>query len=195
MKIKKSFVSLLSLLTVCSFTCSGVLASRNSVDDMEMLPHRMRKRRNAIALPQGGQKQFTNYKIKDASFAAPGMKKIIINDGARVIDKNAFFDRQYIYEVVIPKSVEVIDEYAFVGCSNLSKIVIKGEVTIKEFAFLGCEKLVEICIEGNIKNVAQTSFCGCKNLGIIRSVGDKWPSKDVINMIGDSKNKIIFFDH
>lgn len=206
MKIKKCFASLLSLFTVCSFTCSGVVASKNSVDDMATLPHQRRKRHNAIAFPRSEIKaQFIAYKEEDAVFAAPGMKKVTINDGVRIIDKNAFFERNDIDEIVIPKSVEVIDDYAFIGCKNLRKVVIQGEVSIGQFSFLSCKNLVEILIEGMIKTITATSFFECNNLRIIRAIGCRALNDKVINTIisskiefdefGNAYSKVLFLDY
>lgn len=206
MKIKKSCAVLLTMFAACSFTCSEVFASGKAVDDMAALTHRPRKRHNAVVIfKKEPRAQFIAYKEENAVFAAAGMKKITINNGVRIIDRNAFFDRDDIDEVVIPRSVEIIDDYAFVGCKNLKKIVIKGEVSIGEFSFLSCKNLVEIYIEGNIKNLLRTSFFECNNLGIIRTVGHKHLSENVVDILSRSRIRfdefgnqyscVTFFNH
>ena len=173
MKIKKSFALLLSLFTAGSFTCSEVFASRNSIDDMSIIQRQKRRRHNAIFLPRMSEvkPRFTAYKEEQADFALPGMKKVTINNGVRTIDESAFFERDDIDEVVIPESVEKINDYAFIGCKNLKRIVIQGEVSIGQCSFSNCENLVELLIDGKIKDVTATSFYECNNLRIIRDRG------------------------
>lgn len=49
----------------------------------------------------------------------------------------------------IPKNIEVISKYAFIGCENLEKIIIPTSVKhILSSAFYGCASLEEIIYEG-----------------------------------------------
>lgn len=192
MKIKRSCAAFLSLLTAFSFTCSGVFASKISIDDMATLPHKSRKRHNAVISPAKGaaiESWFKDYKEEDAIYALPGKKKIKINNGVRIIGKNAFLNRDDIDEVIIPESVQLIDDSAFVGCKNLTKIVIKGKVSIGQYAFLNCKKLVEIFIEGTIKSVDVNSFFGCDCLRLIRDLGSEPLRGSVLDTISISSSK------
>lgn len=192
MKIKRSRAVFLSLLTAFSFTCSGVFASKISLDDMATLQHKSRKRHNAVISPAKGaviESWFKDYKEEDAIYAPPGKKKIKINNGVRIIGKNAFLNRDDIDEVIIPESVQLIDDSAFVGCKSLTKIVIEGEVSIGQYAFLNCKKLVEIFIEGTIKSVNVNSFFGCNCLRLIRDLGIEPLRGSVLDTISISSSK------
>ena len=68
-------------------------------------------------------------------------------------------------EVIIPKSVKVIHEYAFDCCEKL-RTVTGGEniETIEPSAFFGCAKLENISIPRKLKIINNDVFMGCTNL-------------------------------
>lgn len=189
MNIKKSCAACLALLTVCSFGCSEVFASSKSFDDATMFSYQKIRRHNTIAVPENEcrykevKSAFKTLKRKKCEIEEPEMKKIIINRGVQSIGSEAFYGRNDIDEVIIPESVKDIKDYAFANCTNLNKIVIKGDVFIGEHSFKCCENLIEISIKGRIRGICSTSFLGCENLGIIRLGRFHSPNDGVIKAI------------
>jgi hypothetical protein len=54
-------------------------------------------------------------------------KKIILHEGLKAIGSAAFYMCTNMLEIVVPSSVEFIDENAFIGCSNLATVVFNGD--------------------------------------------------------------------
>lgn len=76
-------------------------------------------------------------------------------------------------EVIIPSdfgtsyngSQLYIPEKTFMGCTNITKVDIKGEKTnISGSAFAGCENLLEIKLANEMNFIGASSFEGCKKL-------------------------------
>lgn len=53
--------------------------------------------------------------------------KVVVPNGVETIGFYCFHNRKDITSVVLPKSVNVIDEGAFLGCDNLKQISVKGK--------------------------------------------------------------------
>ena len=74
-----------------------------------------------------------------------------------------------------------IGDGAFVGCVNLTNIVIPNTVTnIENQAFYGCNNLISITIGKNVVNIGNSIFYGCNNLVNIK-IDDE-------NTVYDSRN-------
>ena len=64
----------------------------------------------------------------------------------------------------VAEGVKVIEENAFMNCSNLLSVEIQRSVTtIGENAFNGCYKLVSVTIPSSA-NVGKNAFCNCRDL-------------------------------
>ena len=66
-----------------------------------------------------------------------------VSEGVERIGKYAFYGNRKLGEVLVPKSVKEIGDYAFCNCTSLTNVVFEGESRPKigEGAFRGCEKL------------------------------------------------------
>ncbi len=83
-----------------------------------------------------------------------GIRQCIIPDDGSVttIGFQAFAHNEYLTELIIPKSVEIIENGAFSYCRNLERVTISGGVkTIASDAFYACEKLTDINFEGTME--------------------------------------------
>ena len=68
-------------------------------------------------------------------------------------------------EVVIPKFVTEIGDYAFYGCSSLTNIEIPNSVTTSGwYAFLECISLTNITIPNSVISIGSDAFDGCSSL-------------------------------
>lgn len=88
------------------------------------------------------------------------------NDKAVIgIEKNAFKNNETIKELVIPYSIQVIEESAFEKCNSLEKITLNAHVNLKAKAFYKCFALKEINTEkGGFTNIGEYAFYNCGNL-------------------------------
>ena len=74
-------------------------------------------------------------------------------------------NRKVVGELVIPDSVTSIGEYAFLGCSGLTRITIPNSVTsIGSGAFSGCSGLASITIPDSVTEIGDWAFYGCSKL-------------------------------
>ena len=81
-------------------------------------------------------------------------------------------------DIVIPASVNRIDDYAFICCPNLHSVTIEeGVKSIGEFAFFYCESLASVSLPGSLRYMGESAFCesGIKSLVLaegITSIGE-----------------------
>lgn len=88
-----------------------------------------------------------------------------IREGAKVIEKKAFFECNSLKTVNIPNSVTIIEEWAFLGCCSLRSIDIPDSVTkMGVSAFCNCNSLKSITIPNSITNIGHDAFYNCKSL-------------------------------
>ena len=68
-------------------------------------------------------------------------------------------------EIEVPDTVTIIGEAAFVGCTEVEKVVLPETVeVIGEFAFFGCAALEELVLPTGELEVSDTAFLGCLGL-------------------------------
>lgn len=115
---------------------------------------------------------------------------VSIPHGVKVIGESVFFGQRKIKQIIIPSSVEVIEDYAFqnsgiskidipssvkvikrgvfTDCINLENIVIPETIQfLGSNCFDGCEKLKAVDILGNIDNIGHSTFINCSSLQYI----------------------------
>ena len=77
----------------------------------------------------------------------------------------AFFGCTGLTKITIPNSVTTIESYAFFGCTGLTKITIPNSVTtIESYAFAECTALTSITIPDSVTTIGYEVFYGCTNL-------------------------------
>ena len=65
--------------------------------------------------------------------------------------------------------ITVIGAYAFVGCDDLTELVIPSNITyISNNAFDGCEKLETVTLPTGISAIGDSAFAGCKKLKTVK---------------------------
>ena len=72
------------------------------------------------------------------------LKEVIIPEGIRWIDCEAFKDYTSLESITLPHSMVEIYEYAFEGCKNLHYIKIPAHTVINSHAFVGCPETITI---------------------------------------------------
>ena len=85
------------------------------------------------------------------------------NGGNYVIGSNIFKDNTTITGITISDGVTSIGDYAFQGCSGLTRIII-NRGSIGNYAFDGCTKLASVTIGKGVTSIESTAFYGCTGL-------------------------------
>lgn len=95
----------------------------------------------------------------------PGVVKVMIPNGVKIIGESSFEGRSILTDVIIPDSVRVIGKRAFYGCENLKNISIsEGVESIEDNAFALCSQLERIVIPKSVRTIGAESFSSCRNL-------------------------------
>ena len=69
--------------------------------------------------------------------------------------------------VIIPDSMAVIDEEAFMNCWVLTDVVLPDTIQILyDNCFAGCTALKEITLPESVTSIATTAFADCKNIQV-----------------------------
>ena len=91
--------------------------------------------------------------------------RFVIPDSVRKISYTAFKNRTRITEIVIENGLEVIDEWAFEGCTSLARVTIPPSVKEIDFnAFTECKELTEVIFSEGLEELDDTAFRSCYQL-------------------------------
>ncbi|MBO7251636.1 MAG: leucine-rich repeat protein [Oscillospiraceae bacterium] len=81
------------------------------------------------------------------------------------IGSDAFKDQVRLEHVVIPDSVQKIEEGAFYGCRSLESIVLPRDLkSIGDYAFYRCDSLMEITFPEGMESIGVQAFYRCNSL-------------------------------
>jgi len=70
-------------------------------------------------------------------------------------------------EIVIPSTVESIEDYAFMGCGTIVGVEFSsGLATIGKYAFDDCTELEEVVIPSSVTKIGDDAFYGCSSLKV-----------------------------
>ncbi len=127
----------------------------------------------------------------DAFKAITSIKSVTIPDSITYIGNYAFFDCDYVTELVIPSSVASIGVGAFMECAALEKVTLpEGLTEIANYTFMYCESLkdiklpetltaigdgafwkcdaiTEVTVPASVKTIGDTAFIYCENLASV----------------------------
>lgn len=104
-----------------------------------------------------------------AFYGCGNIKKVNLDNAAlETMGAYAFADCIGLTDAVMSRSLSVIPQYAFKGCTALVSLTFESRagqwVTIDEHAFEGCYSIMSLALPGTIKEVASFAFAGCTNL-------------------------------
>lgn len=108
------------------------------------------------------------------------VKSSILPEGIKSLGKSMFSYNKELTEIRIPASVTEIDDRAFIGCTNLKKIIFLGDKVkrIGNSVFQDCESLSTILIPEGVEEIGDSVFDGCSSLSSaffpnsVKKIGD-----------------------
>lgn len=95
------------------------------------------------------------------------VKVVIIEDGIKHIGVGAFENFFNLEKVVLPSSVNIIDEGAFRNCSSLKEINLENVAEIEREAFLNCSSIESIVLSEKLCSLSSKAFGDCTSLKYI----------------------------
>jgi hypothetical protein len=104
--------------------------------------------------------------ICNGAFDHAEITSIVIPDSVQIIEEGAFFSCLNLTEIEIPAKVATIEDNAFEGCENIKKIVLKkGLNKICAYAFDDIFELQELTIPNTVIEIGKNAFSqsGCKS--------------------------------
>lgn len=94
--------------------------------------------------------------------------QIKVGDQVRRLPKGLYTGNKHVTEVVLPRSVEILDENAFANCVNLQRVALPDNVTtISDFAFNGCSALKDFHWPLHLQTIGFQSFRDCASLDLV----------------------------
>lgn len=104
---------------------------------------------------------------KDGSvllFCPQGLEELVIPKGVKEIGDYAFSRDAKIRKVVIPDGVEIIGKDAFLRSGIVSMIMPNSVKSIGERCFIGCKSLSNIKLSSEIKEISEYALASCPSL-------------------------------
>ena len=93
------------------------------------------------------------------------IKDLVVPNGVKSIENNAFCYCSGLTSVTIPSSVTSIGDNGFYGCSGMTNVMISNSVkTIGKNAFSYCRNLKNITIPNSVTSIGVSAFSNCKGL-------------------------------
>ena len=92
------------------------------------------------------------------------LKEITINSNRKELDWKIFKNCSALEVITIPKTITVIAEEAFCGCTNLQKVKFEDNSQLKKIgnnAFENCDNLSKIVLPENVESVGEKAFYHC----------------------------------
>lgn len=90
---------------------------------------------------------------------------VTLPDTIQVIDDMAFDGCTNLEDINLPDGITKIGEYAFYDCKNLRSINLPDSITdIGGFAFDGCKSLKSISLPNGLETIKRGAFLGCESL-------------------------------
>ena len=165
------FVSLLALVSCggngLRVNIDGNVAGRKMVGAVE-IPSEIDGKTVKGVMKYG----FSAFNSKDDIYELNGGNKdkrneitsIVLPDTIETIEEGAFSGSK-ITSIVIPPGVKTISRFAFAYCDSLTEIILPdGLEEIEYDAFLGCTSLIKITIPKSVREIGSGAFRECVNL-------------------------------
>lgn len=100
--------------------------------------------------------------IGENAFGGTKIKSLVIPYSVETIENRAFKMCYYLTDVTIGDGVTIIGQQAFYDCRVLKNVILgDGLITLDGWAFYYCYLLENITIPKNVKNISNSAFGGC----------------------------------
>lgn len=90
--------------------------------------------------------------------------------GATAVARSMFYCCENLTSVSLPATVERIDDFAFFGCTSLTRLDLRGCTALREIgasAFEGCTALSDVLLPAGLSSLGEAAFRNCTALGMV----------------------------
>ncbi len=99
------------------------------------------------------------------AFKETNIKEMVIPNSVDFIQEMAFEDCKKLEKIVLPNSLTFLNASSFSGCSSLKEVIMpESLIRIDARAFENCKSLEKIVIPKNVEFIGNATFVGCENL-------------------------------
>ena len=134
----------------------------------------------SVVIPATVKNNNRTYNVTAIAGVNSGITSCEIPEGVTSISR-AFYNKRSLISIVIPSTVQRIENDAFWKCTSLISVTLpEGLTYIGANAFDGCTTLPSITIPSTIASMGERSFYGCKNLKTII-----WKAKHCIDFTSE----------
>lgn len=139
------------------------------------------------------------YRLKDNTlidYFGSEVTSITVRDGTKTIAKKAFFGSKDLISVLLPKTLEVIEDSAFGYCKNLEQITLPDKlIKIGDNAFSNCEKLREIILPEGLTEIGRSAFAMCSSISSLIIPSTVQEIRDYAFEKCEKLKEVTFFDN
>lgn len=119
-------------------------------------------------------KSVTN--IGNHAFSGSRLDKIVIPGSVQHLDNGVFAKCTSLSEVVFGNGVQSIGAHSFLGCTSLATVSLSNSVEeIGANAFEGCSSLQQITFPENVNKIGAKVFLNCNSLGSLTVLAENPP--------------------
>ena len=104
------------------------------------------------------------YENSGGFYNASNLKTVVIPDTVEEIEEYAFYNCTSLEKVVLSEGLEIIGEDAFRECTSLKEITIPRTVTSFGYAFRNCTSLEKVMISEGVEVIYSYTFESCTSL-------------------------------
>ena len=104
--------------------------------------------------------------VKDAFRGAEGLTSIILPESIESIEEGAFYGCSF-SSIEFPSSLKTLGKDAFKNCGNLEQVIMPSSSSLSsigEQAFMYCQKLSQITIPSSVTVIDEWAFYWCKSI-------------------------------
>lgn len=143
---------------------SYTLRSNEDLDSYEVRIGEANEEENIVIASYFQGKPVTS--IARQGFAAQNkIKSVVIPESVEVINDGAFYKAENLKNVVIPEGVTTIGQYAFRDCISLKQIHLPDSVVdMADSVFYNCTELTNVVLSNSLEVLKNNLFRNCQNL-------------------------------
>lgn len=103
--------------------------------------------------------------ICEWAFAYSSLQQILLSESVLNIGRCAFYECEFLKELVVPKGVTKLLEGTFAKCANLARVdLCEGLQEIESCVFLLCSELKDVELPSTLKRIGDSTFEMCEKL-------------------------------